>query len=86
LRQQVSSLCRLEPEAEWSKSIEANAPRVDTALTQRNLPGVRLAFQRYRADTLKRFFVVDKLLRADCDAAITIGAPLRNLLAEANRV
>ena len=91
----VKNLADAAPEADWAKAILRYADRVDDELTRVEgesaangqgmgievvKGGLYLRYSDFRHEARWHFFAVDQLLKSDCTAIVTIGAPLQSML------
>jgi hypothetical protein len=90
MRQSVSVLAQQDDAAEWAqksetlaKTIDANlAAGADAADVEAALKKARATFTAYRRTVQFHFFGVDRALRTQCEAILTIRVPLKSLLNE----
>jgi hypothetical protein len=94
LKTPLRTMADLSPEAEWSRNVRDYSDRIDIELLRlQSLEGAPAdgkrpkssllnLFAELRSEARLRFFIVDQLLKRDCELLVGIGAPVKDILGE----
>jgi hypothetical protein len=94
LKTPLRTMADLSPEAEWSRNVKDYSDRIDIELLRlQSLEGAPAdgkrpkssllnLFADLRSEARLRFFIVDQLLKRDCELLVGIGAPVKDILGE----
>lgn len=83
LKRSVLDLASFDPAAPWARDTNLYAGRLDDLLARDVLDDALLAaFANFRVKARFRFFAVDRTLKDDCSALVSISAPLNSIVAE----
>ena len=80
--QRIKPLWDLDPLAPWVRKTRPCGQAIDAALaiTMVDLPRVKHCYNKFRADTLDQFFIVDNNLKNFCEKILSLSKPLNAIL------